>query len=499
MKKTVSLVLCVALMASVLLAFPVSAATNSNKSVVRPAQYTSIGPNDSGAQIVYRETFDGISSPEAAGYFPGYLDYGDQPAHFIPACDLSLVGGHSGKGLKISNRDKIYGKQSKSGKVSQLDHTGGEFSFVVTNNYPKKGASEESAYVADKSGTKKMTAYEQISNTGGGKDLGSIIGKYVSDVTSKQDVSFFFSMWVYTDTAQTFLPKIQYMGTNELWIPADDYWEVPAKKWTQVGAIVQDGKTYYCSMVGEGGSEAYGMYGSMPATTEAKFCMATKSKDAAGNVTFTNGDYIVDDITIWKVTDKAKLYDMQYTMLDKSVFTGLDGLVKIDNKDNIASKKVVNAFNVPKPSTKATTKATAKPTKKPVATKAPTTSVKVVKKTNAAGQVIGTQKVVVTEAAATATATGTGTGTGTETGTGTGTETIAATATASATAAVETKVTTKKANDADADVEEESGINTALLIGIIAGGVALIAAAVAVYVVLTKKKKAGETPTDNAE
>ncbi|MCQ2404489.1 MAG: hypothetical protein MJ083_00645 [Clostridia bacterium] len=498
MKKSVSIILCVALMVSVLFVLPASAATNSNKNVVRPAQYTSVGPNDSGAQIVYRETFDGASSPESVGYFPGYLDYGDQPAYFMPACKLSLVGGHSGKGLKISDRDQIYGKKSKSGKISPLDHAGGEFSFVVTNNYPKKGAAAESSYV-DKA-QNFITANEQVANTGGGKDIGAIINKYVSNVKDKQEVSLFFSMWVYTDTAQTFLPKIQYMGTNELWIPADDYWEVPAKKWTQVGAIVDNGKTYYCSLVGEGGSEAYGAYGSMPATTESKFCMATKSKDASGNVTFTNGDYIIDDVTIWKVSDKAKLYDMQYTMLDKKVFTGLDGLVQIDNKDNIASKKVVNAFNVPKP----TTKKAVTPTKKPVATKAPTTSVKVVKETNKAGQVIGTKKVVVTEAAATAT--GTGTETGTATGTGTGTE---ATVTATATETVVNTAAETTATNANGEPTEPEEKGSLLWLWILLG-VVVVGGGTGAGIALSKKKgapaeeaaeeaPAEETPSDDAE
>ena len=497
MKKTLCITLCVALMASVLLVVPVSAATNSNPMVVRPIQYTSVGPNDSGIEIVYRETFDGVSSPEAAGYFPGYLDYGDQPAYFIPACDLKLVGGHSGKGLQVSNRDKIFGKTSASGKTKQLDHTGGEFSFVMTNHYPKKGASQESAYATDSTGKTKLTAYEQVSNKGGGKDIGDIIGQHVSDVTDKQDVSLFFSMWVYTDTAQTFLPKIQYMGTNELWIPADDYWEVPAGKWTQVGAIVDNGKTYYCSLAGEGGKEAYGAYGGMNATTEAKFCMATKSKDAAGNVTFTNGDYIIDDITIWKVSDKSKLYNMQYTMLDKSVYTGLDGLVQIDNKDNIASKKVVNAFEAPKTTKKTPAKTTAK---KPVVTKAPTTSVKVVKETNKAGQVIGTKKVIVTEAAATAT--GTGTGTGTETGTATGTGT--GTGTATQATLTETKATATVTNASGEPVEpEEKG---SLLWLWIVLGVIVIGGGTAAGIVLGKKKGAApaeeaaeEAPSDDAE
>ena len=501
MKKSVSIILCVALMVSVLFVLPASAATNSNKNVVRPVQYTSVGPNDSGITVVYKETFDGVSSPEAAGYFPGYLDYGDQPAYFIPACDLTLVSGHSGKGLKISNRQQVYGQKSKSGKISQLDHTGGEFSFVMTNNYPKKGTKVTSDKYID-SNSNFLTAYEQVSNTGGGKDIGSIIGKYVSDVTDRQDVSLFFSMWVYSDTAQTVLPKIQYMGTNELWIPADDYWEVPAKKWTQVGAIVDNGKTYYCSLVGEGGSEAYGIYGSMPATTESKFCMATKSKDAAGNVSFTHGDYIIDDITIWQVKDKSKLYDMQYTMTDKSVYTGLKGLVENikDNKDNIASKKVVNAFNVPKP----TTKKTAAPTKKPVVTKAPTTSIKVVKETNKAGKVIGTKKVVVTEAAATAT--GTGTETGTATGTGTGTE---ATVTATATETVVNTAAETTATDASGEPTEPEEKGSLLWLWILLG-VVVVGGGTGAGIALSKKKgapaeeaaeeaPAEETPSDDAE
>ncbi len=478
MKKILCITICVVLMASVLLTFPVSAATNSNPFVVRPIQYTSVGPTGGDAQIVYRETFDGVSSPEAAGYFPGYLDYGDQPAYFIPACDLSLVGGHSGKGLKVSNRDKIFGKTSASGKTKQLDHQGGEFSFVMTNHYPKKGASQESAYATDSTGKTKLTAYEQVSNTGGGKDIGSIIGKYVSDVTNKQDVSLFFSMWVYTDTAQTFLPKIQYMGSNELWIPADDYWEVPAKKWTQIGAIVDNGKTYFSALVGEGGSEAYGVYGAVNSTTESKFCMATKSKNADGTVTFTNGDYIIDDITIWKVSDKSKLFNMQYTMLNKQVFTGLDGLVKIDNKDNIASKKVVNAFEAPK-----TTKKTAAPTKAP--TKKPTTATKVVKVTDKQGKVIGTKKVVVTEATKTGTATATGTGTGTETGTQTGTGTgTEVTATATET----TEITTATAaNGEPVEPDEEKG---SLLWLWIVLGVVVVGGGTGAGVVLAKKKGA---------
>ena len=500
MKKTLCITLCVALMASVLLVLPASAATNSNKSVVRPIQYTSASANDSGVQIVYKETFDGVSSPAAAGYFPGYQDFtAGEIANFIPACDLTLTSGHSGKGLLVSNRQKVYAKKSKSGKVSQLDHEGGEFSFVMTNNYPKQGAASDSSYVDAKGNFLK--AYVQETNEGGGKDIGNIIAKYVDDVSNKQDVSFFFSMWVYTDTAQTFLPKIQYMNSGELWIPADDYWEVPAKKWTQIGAIVDNGKTYYCSLVGEGGSEAYGVYGSQATTTEAKFCMATKSKDASGNVSFTHGDYIIDDVTIWKVTDKSKLFNMQYTMLDKSVKTGLDGLVEIDNKDNIASKKVVNAFAVP------TTKAVAKTTaKKPVATKAPTTAVKVVKETNAAGKVIGTKKVIVTEAAATATGTGTGTGTetGTATGTGTGTE-VTATATATEVNAV---VETTATNASGEPVEpEEKG---SLLWLWILLGVVVVGGGTAAGIVLGKKKgapaedaaeeaPAEETPSDNEQ
>lgn len=500
MKKTLCITLCVALMASVLLVLPASAATNSNPMVVRPIQYTSAGPNDSGIEIVYRETFDGVSSPEAAGYFPGYLDYGDQPAYFIPACDLKLVGGHSGKGLQVSNRDKIYGKTSASGKTKQLDHTGGEFSFVMTNHYPKKGASQVSSYATDSTGKTKLTAYEQVSNTGGGKDIGTIIGQHVSDVTDKQDVSLFFSMWVYTSTAQTFLPKIQYMGTNELWIPADDYWEVPAGKWTQIGAIIDNGKTYYCSLAGEGGKEAYGAYGAMNATTESKFCMATKSKDAAGNVTFTNGDYIIDDITIWKVSDKAKLYNMQYTMLDKSVFTGLDGLVEIDNKDNIASKKVVNAF-APATTKKAvvTTKKTAPKTtatkvvkvtnkqgqvvgtKKVVVTSPPTTATKVVKVTDKNGKVVGTKKVVITEP----TATGTGTETGTATGTGIeATATGTATGTETAVEETEEKTTVTDASGEPVEPEEKGSLTWLwILIGVVVAGGAGGAA-----FVLTKKK-----------
>ena len=487
MKKTLCITLCVALMASVLLVLPASAATNSNKSVVRPIQYTSAGPNDSGVQIVYKETFDGISSPEAAGYFPGYQDFtAGEIANFIPACDLKLTSGHSGKGLLVTNRQKVYAKKSKSGKVSQLDHQGGEFSFVLTNHYPKQGTASESSYV-DANGN-FLKAYEQVTNEGGGKDIGAIIGKYVDDVTDKQDVSFFFSMWVYTDTAQTFLPKIQYMNSGELWIPADDYWEVPAKKWTQIGAIVDNGKTYYCSMVGEGGTEAYGMYGLQATTTDAKFCMATKSKDANGLPVFTHGDYIIDDVTIWKVTDKAKLFNMQYTMLDKSVKTGLDGLVEIDNKDNIASKKVVNAFAAPKTTAKKTpAKTTAK---KPVATKAPTTAVKVVKETNAAGKVIGTKKVIVTEAAATATGTGTGTGTGTETATATAT----GTGTATATAAIETQATATVTNASGEPVEpEEKG--SLLWLWIVLGVVVLGGGATA-GIVLGKKK--GDAPAEEA-
>ena len=470
MKKILCITLCVALMASVLLVLPASAAANSKKNVVRPAQYTSLGPNDSGIKIVYQETFDGVSTPEAAGYYPGFYDYSENPAYFVPAVDLNLVSGHTGKGLKVSNRQQVYGQKSRSGKISQFDHTGGEFSFLLTDSYPSKGAKVTSDKIVDKN-SNFVTVWEENTNEGNTPvNIGEIIGKYVKDVTNRQEVSLFFSMWVYSDTAQTVLPKIQYLGTNELWIPADDYWEVPAKKWTQVGAVVQDGKTYFCSLVGEGGSEAYGIYGSMPFTTEAKFCMATKSKDAEGNVTFTSGDYIIDDITIWQVTDKAKLYDMEYTMKDGHKYTGLTGLVENikDDKDNIVSKKIVNIYGIPSDTPKDTKKAT--------------TATKIVKVTNKAGQVIGTQKAVVTEATATAT----GTGTGTETGLATATEL----ATETEIAAAETTAT-----NVNGEPVEPEAKGSLLWLWIVLG-VVVVGGGAAAGIVLAKKK--GDAPADEA-
>ena len=482
MKKTLCITLCVMLMLSVL-CVPAAAAGNSNKMAVRPAQYTSEGPNSGSSTVIYQQGFDGVSSPEAAGYFPAYVEDkltidGKEVGYCIPACDVSISSKHAhsgGNALLVSNRQKVYAKVSKSGKAKQLDHTGGEFSFVMTNNYYKAGpaAPQDLTYV-DANG-KAVTGYEWVGDGVGSVDLGSLIANSCGDVTKKENVSYFFQMWVYTETAQTFLPKFQYMGSNELWIPADDYWDVPANTWTLIGGYVDNGKTYYTSMVGEGGMEAYGLYGAVATTTESKFLIATKSKDATGNVTFTNGDFWVDDIALWKVSDKAKMYDMEYTLTNGQTYTGLDGLVKIENKDNIKSKKLVNAFGI-KETKKDTPKATQKPgNKETKKTAAPT---KVVKVTNKKGEVVGTKKVTVT-------ATGTGTGTGTEV-TATGTE-VTGTGTELATATEPAAVTTTTKVDGEPEEKEESG---SLLWLWIVLGVVVVGGGVAAGVVLSKKKKA---------
>ena len=365
MRAVISLAACCVLLCSI----PAAAATNSNKMAARPAQYTSAGPDSPLSTVIYRENFEGVSDAESAGYYPSYVEeiYGeweDNDYYCIPACDVTVSSKyvHSGRqSLLVSNRQKVYGRYSNSGNIQQLDHTGGEFSFVLTDKYYYAGErSAEPLRYCDIDGN-RLYGYEWAGDKDGAVDLGRLIANSCGDVTKKENVSYFFQMWVYTETAQSFLPKLQYMGSNELWIPADDYWEVPANTWTLVGGYVEDGVGYYASLVGEGGSELYGVYGPTYNTTETKLLVATKSRDSFGNVVFTNGDFWVDDIAIWKVSDKAAMFDMEYTLSNGQTYTGLDGLIKIENARDVKSTRLVNAFGIPMTTTAPTTTATTRP------------------------------------------------------------------------------------------------------------------------------------------
>ncbi len=388
MKKVLSIVACVVLLASM-----ASICASAREMDPVPYLYTSQGPTKGAANTIMYETFDDGSTPESIGFYPGYtedsLGSGDDAVDYIiPQVSLELSSTHarSGKALHVYNRNAVY------------DSAPGEHTFLYTNNYPKTAKTnlDSTRYcVGTADGNKSSTPCKLYSidfNTNiAKKDMGSKIKANYTRTSPTTTDWYYFQAWVYSDTAQTFLPKLQYGYTNELWIPLDDYWEVPAKTWTLIGGLVKGGTQYYGALLADG-PVSYGLYPPGAATTNVRLSMATKSKtyvkakkpsqkqdaegyrlDEDGNrmetVAFTTGDYYLDDVAIWKVTDKSKLYN-----LDKDS----DKMIAGGSATTKAQKKTTAA---PKPTTN----------KKPVSTKKPV-PVKTQVATNANGE-----KVVVKE------------------------------------------------------------------------------------------------------
>ena len=298
MRKIISLAVC-ALLALSLLAVPASAAGLRGQDPPA-AQYTSQGPVKGAKGCILYEDFESCASPEAAGFFASTQEKDNEVTYYeYPDCEIALSTEHAHSGarsLKVYHRDLV--DNSTKGH-----HT---FIYKGTNDY----------------------------NT-----IGALVTANYSGSAPHTD-TYFFRAWVYTDTPQTFMFQMQYGGTLEFWAPNDDYYDVEAKTWTLIGGYVQDGVTYYSSMLED--FAGAGVYPPRAASTWTGLKATTRNKDQVN----TWGDFWVDDIALWKVYDNSYLFNF--------------------NKE----KGQIEDLNGVRPTTTTTTKKTTKPvsgtTTKPV-------------------------------------------------------------------------------------------------------------------------------------
>lgn len=331
MKKFVAILTCVIMLAAMMVVNVSAVSRNYNAPL---SAYTNQGPTKGNANTILYETFDSASSSDAVGFFATYeeevLNKGkdNEIEYRIPTCTVAVATDkhHSGsKSLKVSNRKA----------VNKADN--GEHTFICTSLYYQLNT--KTAYASQKytnGSGKPSKAYTFTEKNIAKVDLGAKITKnHGADKPSRDGKAkyecdtYYFMAWVYTDTKQTFLPILSYGYSGEIWIPNDDYYEVPAKTWTLVGGYVEtDGTLYYGSMLGDNvfyrdadsptGTVASGIYPPVSTTTYVQLRMVTKyknpngPKDKDGNPTetiYTDGDFYIDDVALWKVTDTSKLFN----------------------------------------------------------------------------------------------------------------------------------------------------------------------------------------------
>ena len=199
--------------------------------------------------------FDSVASSDAAGFFATYEEEAynagqpNEVDYHIPSCNVALSSEqhHSGsKSLKVSNRAAVNSASN------------GEHTFICTSVYPKLEKAYASKKYKDKNGKPSKAYTFTESNNAAKVDIGKKIAANYKERPSRDGKAkfecetYYFKCWVYTNTKQTFLPILQYGISGEIWIPNDDYYEVPAKQWTLVGGYVDtDGSLYYGSMLGD--------------------------------------------------------------------------------------------------------------------------------------------------------------------------------------------------------------------------------------------------------
>ena len=366
MKKLLAITLTLALMLSL---FALSSSAAGLRGQDGPAaQYTSVPPEGSSAyDVILYQNFDNCASPESVGFFATTQEKETETTYYeYPDCEIALSSehAHSGtKSLKVYHRDLVD------------NSTKGHHTFIY------KGTNDSNS-------------------------IGALIASHYSGAAPQTD-TYFFRAWVYSDTAQTFLFQMQYGGTLEFWTPNDEYYYVPAKTWTLIGGYVQDGVTYYSSMLED--FAGAGVYPPRAASTWTGLKATTRNEQQVN----TWGDFYVDDIALWKVNDSSKLFnfnkqtnqiedlngkrpsgasgdangdgdlDMKDVLLIRKVIAGMGGVLQVDaadvDRDGAVTMKdvllirkfiagLIRSFDDPTPVTP--------PTKKTTTTKRTTTTTK---------------------------------------------------------------------------------------------------------------------------
>lgn len=321
----------IAVLLAVLLVFvPIVTLAEAKSTVLYP--YTSAGPQSQWSQQLVYEDFDTLETPEEGGFFSNYsndsITSGDYAGNYIipqVSLELSDIHAKSGKSLHVYNRTQLF------------DSVLGEHSFLLTDTFPKTQLTDltSSTFVVADELEQKTSQHCPLYSVEYGTNVSTrdfrskIIENFGNNDAGTAD-TYYFQAWVYSDTPQTFVPVFRYGHTGEVWVPLGKGWEVPEKTWTLVGGEVYDGVSYYGALLGEGDTP----YGIFPPskdtssidlwfttkyTTFVKARKASQKQDAEGyrldeegnritKVAFTSGDYYVDDLAIWKVTNPSKTF-----------------------------------------------------------------------------------------------------------------------------------------------------------------------------------------------
>ncbi len=138
-----------------------------------------------------------------------------------------------------------------------------------------------------------------------------ISNMFVKDPKNKNKTeNYYFTAWVRNvdpNATQYFYPQLQYGGTGEVWLPDGDYYKVTGDKWTLIGGKIRDGKIYYGpfteDITGAGiyaGRQGFTSWSCMKLITHDPFV-----KDQP--ISMTNGDFYIDDVVFWRVSDTSEL------------------------------------------------------------------------------------------------------------------------------------------------------------------------------------------------
>jgi hypothetical protein len=162
-----------------------------------------------------------------------------------------------------------------------------------------------------KNGNGDPQGYNTVSYKNIGVDINE---KFVKELSkpNKTD-TYFISAWVRNvdpKVTQYFWLQLQYGGSGEVWLPGQTYFEVTGDKWTQIGIVVANDKTYYLPFTED--TTKSGIYAPRSSSTWSALKFITKNpkkdpKNINERVVQTNYDFYVDDIVIWKVDDASKL------------------------------------------------------------------------------------------------------------------------------------------------------------------------------------------------